>query len=396
MRKLVSDLKLFRDLDRLGLGILCGLCRLGLGETARGIALALENFARRAGRLGIADNCSLHGFLVLIIDACIVFDIRTNFRVTHDGILDGLGSELRINRRHNFDALETARHLGRRRLDEDLLGIENRLELGIRNVNLRNGKDNLELRVGLAILRADVAPEEIARRVLHRAARRVVDRDLADVLIDARKLILAIVELKLGVVVLEKVLFVDAARLPYAVLDERRKLFVLVRAHKVGGPALDLEADAIRLLLAVLGLGSLLEHATLEATEIRRALVLIRLGSKPVALLGKGLVEDVLVKLGRGGLKSRVLLEVDFERELFKFLDLARLGHFVSFRLDVPLLAQIAGRGKLGTEVARQAHLDRLALALDIGRGTRKCELRKVKRLKRVLANGSRHLLKRF
>lgn len=320
--------------------------------------------------------------------ADIVLDIGRDIRIGCKSCLNRLGTGLGINRRHNLDAIETALELRGRRLDLDFLGRQDGTKL-FGQVDLADCENHRDAAISLGILRADVALDNVAGGILDGAARGINDRDLFRLAVRARELVLADMQLEARRVVLRGIERIASdAVLPCAVTDHAVHLVVALDRVHPRGPALDLEADTIRLARAVLALGALLEKTLVDATNIRDALLVRTLRAKPFLLLLKGLVHDPLVKVGRLFRKGVKLARChfDLEEKLFVLLDIARSG-IVTGRLDVPLLAHVAGRAELGGHTPGHIDPARLAFAAGIRFHLACLDRREVDLLKRTLSN---------
>jgi hypothetical protein len=368
--------------------------RLGHFGILRALALLRALVGRRLLALALFRSChcrihrSRRSQRLVAMRAEVVLDVGRDIRVCRESRLDCLGTGLGINRAHNLDAIETALELRGRGLDIDLLGRENRTKL-FSQIDLRDGKHHRDAAIGLGVLRADVALDNVARRVLDGAARGVNHRDLFRLAVRARELVLAHVKLKARRVVLGRIERIAGdAVLPRAVADHAVHLVIALDRVHLGSPALDLEANRVGILCAVLALGALLEEALVDATHIGDALVVRRLGAKPFLLLVKGLGHHPLVKvrsLFRKGVKL-ARRDLHLKRKLLVLLDVAS-GSVITRRLDVPLLAHVARRAELGRHTAGHVDPARLALATGIRFHFACLDCREVNLLKSTLSD---------
>jgi hypothetical protein len=371
--------KLLLNGNRLGRLFLRALALLRALVRNRVLALALL-VVRRLG------NNSRRSIVAMCAD--IVLDVGRNIRIRSESRLDCLGTGVGINRADNLDTIEAALELRGCGLDVDLLGRQDGTKL-FGELDLADGKDHSDAAVGLGVLRADVALHNVARRVLDGAARSVNHGDLFRLAVRARELILADVEIEARRVVLGRIERITSdAVLPRAITDHAVHLVVALDRVHLGGPALDLEANRIRILGAILGLAALLQETLVDATNVRDTLLVRTLRAKPFLLLLKGLGHDPLVKVRRLFRKGVKLARRDLhlEEKLFMLLDIAR-SSIVARRLDVPLLAHVARRAELGRDAT--GHIDPARLALSAGiRFHFAClDCREVNLLKRTLSD---------
>lgn len=251
-------------LDRDGLG---GLGLLGLGL----LDVLVLTSALGLGRLGhrCIDRCGFHDGLGLIVVVCaeIVLGIRSHLGIRRNRIQHGLGRRLRINRGDNLHALDTILNLRGCGLDENLTRRKDRAKL-VANVDLGDAKDHREARIGLAILRTDLAVDNIAGSVLDGCSRGINDRDLLRLTVAIRELVLANVKLKLRVLVLRtRARALDETVLPETVLDHADLGLVENDLLSKRRPALNLHANGIRLARSILGLGTLAQKTALDGLE---------------------------------------------------------------------------------------------------------------------------------